>query len=52
MDDCTESLGDPDCWADLTALPDHPQGLGDAPALTTAQQANLHQGWLARWLGL
>lgn len=52
MDFCTQSLGDPDCWADLAALPDHPPGLGDTPALTAAQQANSHQGWLARWLGL
>lgn len=49
---CTPSLGDADCWADGAALPDHPQGLGDAPAPTAAQRANRRQPWLARWLGL
>lgn len=52
MSFCTQSLGDPDCWAGGNVLPDHRQGLGDAPKLTTAQRANRRQSWLARWLGL
>lgn len=42
---CTRSLGTPDCWASPALLPDHPQPLADAPALTPAQQANRTARW-------
>ena len=43
---CTRTLGQPECFADPAALPDHPSPLADgAETLTPAQQANR----LSRW---
>jgi hypothetical protein len=42
---CTRTLGSAECFADPATLADHPSPLGDAPALTAAQE----QDRLARW---
>jgi hypothetical protein len=42
---CTRTLGMAECFADPTTLADHPSPLGDAPALTAAQE----QDRTARW---
>jgi len=42
---CTRTLGMAECFADPATLADHPSPLGDAPALTEAQE----QDRTARW---
>jgi len=42
---CTRTLGLAECFADPATLADHPSALGDAPALTEAQE----QDRTARW---
>ncbi len=42
---CTRTLGAAECFADPSALPDHPSGVADAPSLNSAQERDR----LARW---
>jgi len=42
---CTRSLGSVNCWADPASLPDHPVGVGEAPAPTAEQEAYRVRSW-------
>lgn len=43
---CTRTLGVPECFADPSALPDHPSGLADGRySLTPAQERDRTAAW-------
>ncbi len=42
---CTRSLGSVNCWSDPASLPDHPVGVGEAPAQTAEQEAYRVRTW-------
>jgi hypothetical protein len=42
---CTRTLGMAECFADPATLADHPSALGDAPALTEAQEQDRTSRW-------